>query len=159
MIIVKSPQSESRFRPENGEYLRYIIRSDSIEHFDRKQPLKLDFDTGESELSKSSMIYTTILLNYIEYETDNGIFFSNSEKYNGVEFFNQGDKMPRNYAKFLQNGLEVLKRSYFPLIEGYGNFSDSEIENIIGVLFLRINGRSLERYKRTYPKLQSLIQI
>jgi hypothetical protein len=157
MILVKSPLSQSNSRPENGEYLRYIVRSDSIDHFDRKQPLKLDFDTGESELSKSSIIYTTILLNYLEYETDNGIFFSNSEKYNGIEFFNQGDKMPRNYANFIKNRQEGIKNSFFPFITGYGNYSYSDFEKIIGILFLRINGRSLERYKRTYPKLQSLI--
>jgi hypothetical protein len=157
MILVKSPLSQSNSRPENGEYLRYIVRSDSIDHFDRKQPLKLDFDTGESELSKSSIIYTTILLNYLEYETDNGIFFSNSEKYNGIEFFNQGDKMPRNYANFIKNRQQGIKISFLPDIIGYSDNSYSDFEKIIGILFLRINGRSLERYKRTYPKLQSLI--
>ena len=159
MILIKSPLFQSSSRPENGEYLRYIIRSDSIDHFDRKQPLKLDFDTGESELSKSSIIYTTILLNYLEYETDNGIFFSNNEKYNGMEFYNQGDKMPRNYANFIKNREKGLTNSFFPFITGNGNYTDSDFvfEEIIGILFLRINGRSLEKYKRTYKKLQSLI--
>ena len=98
------------------------------------------------------MIYTTILLNYIEYETDNGIFFSNSEKYNGIDFYNQGDKMPRNYANIIKKGSE----KYNACVITFDDCNDSDDEEI-GILFLRINGRSLERYKRAYPKLQSLI--
>ena len=48
-------------RSEKGEYFRYIIRSDSIDHFDRKQPLKLDFETGESELLSSKIYQMTKL--------------------------------------------------------------------------------------------------
>ena len=45
MITVKKEKRYSYL--ENGDYFRYIIRSDSIDHFDRKQPLKLDFETND----------------------------------------------------------------------------------------------------------------
>jgi hypothetical protein len=68
--------------------------------------------------------------------------------------------MPRNYANFLQKGFDriypyinriITNDSYY---NDYNNYINYEV---IGILFLRINGRSLEKYKRTYPKLQSLI--
>ena len=152
MITVKKNKTYSA--SENGDYFRYIIRSDSIDHFDRKQPLKFDFETGESELS-SSKIISTILLNYLEYETDNGIFFSSSEKYNGIEFYNKGDKMPRNYANFLLKGYDKTYDNMF-YVNNTRSLNDMNYEEI-GSLSLRINGVSLEKYKRTYPKLQSLI--
>jgi len=62
MITVKLLKS---FYPDE-KILRYVIQSDSINHFDRNEPLKSNYDSGESKaFSGSTTIYTNILLNYI----------------------------------------------------------------------------------------------
>ena len=168
----------------NGKYISYVIQSDSINHFDRNNPLKKDYVIGNTEvLTDSEIIYPVIFLNYIEYETDNGAFFSNNKIYKGIEFSNQQDKLPKNYVNSLKNYVNLIpnyvnkslrsldfndSNKYNIYIENYvypnilyiGNRNESESRNgidVIGIMFLRINGQFLERYKRIYPKLQSLI--
>ncbi len=139
-VMITVNQIEDYYSPDE-RILRYVIQSDSIDHFDRNEPLKPNYDSGESEaFSPLKQIYTIILLNYLEYETDNGIFFSNNKIYKGIEFYNQEDKMPLNYVSFIHDNETI-------------DFSKEEM----CIFFLRINGKSFERYKRTYPKFQSLI--
>ena len=133
----------------NGKYISYVVQSDSINHLDRNNPLKKGYAFGDTKVfTNSEIIYPVIFLNYIEYETDNGIFFTSNEIYKGIEFSNQQDKMPKNYKYF------VIKDSG----EEFSNVIDFNSQiNVIGIIFLRINGQFIERYKRIYPKLQSLI--
>ena len=187
MIAIFGPNS-SNSSPSfsyNGKYISYVIQSDSINHFDRNNPLKKDYVIGNTEvLTDSEIIYPDIFLNYIEYETDNGVFFSNNKIYKGIEFSNQQDKLPKNYVNSLKNYVNLIPNDvnkslrsldfndsnkcneyiYSPCIINVGNESESgsgsESRNgidVIGIMFLRINGQFLERYKRIYPKLQSLI--
>ena len=133
----------------NGKYISYVIQSDSINHFDRNNPLKKDYAFGDTKVfTNSEIIYPVIFLNYIEYETDNGVFFSSNKIYKGIEFSNQQDKMPKNYKNFIpkDSGDQIAN------IINVGSRID-----VIGIIFLRINGQFIERYKRIYPKLQSLI--
>ena len=189
MIAIFGPNS-SNSSPSfsyNGKYISYVIQSDSINHFDRNNPLKKDYVIGNTEvLTDSEIIYPVIFLNYIEYETDNGAFFSNNKIYKGIEFSNQQDKLPKNYVNSLKNYVNLIPNDVNKSLRSLG-FNDSNkcIENIIyqnpciiyfpnrnesesgsesrngidviGIMFLRINGQFLERYKRIYPKLQSLI--
>ena len=189
MIAIFGPNS-SNSSPSfsyNGKYISYVIQSDSINHFDRNNPLKKDYVIGNTEvLTDSQIIYPVIFLNYIEYETDNGAFFSNNKIYKGIEFSNQQDKLPKNYVNSLKNYVNLIPNDVNKSLRSLG-FNDSNkcIENIIyqnpciiyfpnrnesesgsesrngidviGIMFLRINGQFLERYKRIYPKLQSLI--
>ena len=123
----------------NDIYLRYVVESDSINHFDKNKPFKPNYVFGESiSFVESALIYTVINVNYIEYETDNGIFFSNNKIYKGMEFYSQDDKMLIDYIDFYES-LEIKKKA------------------LMGALILRINEKSFERYKRSYPKLQSLV--
>ena len=186
MIAIFGPNS-SNSSPSfsyNGKYISYVIQSDSINHFDRNNPLKKDYVIGNTEvLTDSEIIYPVIFLNNIEYETDNGAFFSNNKIYKGIEFSNQQDKLPKNYVNSLKNYVNLIpnyvnkslrsldfndSNKYNIYIENYvypnilyiGNRNESESRNgidVIGIMFLRINGQFLERYKRIYPKLQSLI--
>ena len=185
MIAIFGPNS-SNSSPSfsyNGKYISYVIQSDSINHFDRNNPLRKDYVIGNTEvLTDSEIIYPVIFLNYIEYETDNGVFFSSNKIYKGIEFSNQQDKLPKNYVNSLKNYVNLIPNDVNKSLRSLG-FNDSNkcIENIIyqnpciiyfpnrnesesrngidviGIMFLRINGQFLERYKRIYPKLQSLI--
>ena len=123
----------------NDVYLKYVVESDSIDHFDKNNPSKKNFVLGETmSFDETTLINSVINLNYIEYETDNSVFFSSNKIYEGVEFFNQNDLININYYNFY----EMLKTNK---------------KALMGLLTLRINEKSFERYKRTYPKLQSLI--
>jgi hypothetical protein len=189
MIAIFGPNSSnsSSSYSYNGKYISYVIQSDSINHFDRNNPLKKDYVIGNTEvLTDSEIIYPDIFLNYIEYETDNGVFFSNNKIYKGIEFSNQQDKLPKNYVNSLKNYVNLIPNDvnkslrsldfndsnkcneyiYSPCIIYVGNKNESESGSgsesrngidVIGIMFLRINGQFLERYKRIYPKLQSLI--
>ena len=190
MIAIFRPNSSNSSPSDsyNGKYISYVIQSDSINHFDRNNPLKKDYVMGNTEvLTDSDIIYPVIFLNYIEYETDNGAFFSNNKIYKGIEFSNQQDKLPKNYVNSLKNyanlipndvnkslrsldfndSIEIHKNILPEMISvenieviGSESGSGSESRNgidVIGIMFIRINGQFLERYKRIYPKLQSLI--
>ena len=136
----------------NGKFLSYVIQSDSINHFDRNNPIKKDYAFGDTKVfTDSEIIYPVIFLNCIEYETDNGVFFSSNKKYRGIEFYNQEDKMPKNYINLRRND-KIFEPQSFPKII----YEESDMD-IMGIVLLRINGQFLERYKRIYPKLQSLI--
>ena len=186
MITIFGPNSSNSSPSDsyNGKYISYVIQSDSINHFDRNNPLKKDYVIGNTEvLTDSEIIYPDIFLNYIEYETDNGAFFSNNKIYKGIEFSNQQDKLPKNYVNSLKNYVNLIPNDVNKSLRAL-DFNDSieihvnqeiihfenliEIESrngsesrngidVIGIMFLRINGQFLERYKRIYPKLQSLI--
>ena len=186
MITIFGPNSSNSSPSDsyNGKYISYVIQSDSINHFDRNNPLKKDYVIGNTEvLTDSEIIYPVIFLNYIEYETDNGAFFSNNKIYKGIEFSNQQDKLPKNYVNSLKNYVNLIPNDVNKSLRAL-DFNDSieihvnqeiihfenpiEIESrngsesrngidVIGIMFLRINGQFLERYKRIYPKLQSLI--
>ena len=148
----------------NGKYISYVIQSDSINHFDRNNPLKKDYAIGDTKVfTDSEIIYPVIFLNSIEYETDDGAFFSNNKIYKGIEFSNQQDKMPKNYKNLIpkevnkslrsldSNDFNVTIRTSPSIIE------ENSLIDVMGLIFLKINGQYLERYKRIYPKLQSLI--
>jgi hypothetical protein len=177
----------------NGKYISYVIQSDSINHFDRNNPLKKDYAFGDTKVfTNPGIIYPVIFLNYIEYETDNGVFFSSNKIYKGIEFSNQQDKLPKNYVNSLKNYVNLIPNDVNKSLRSLdfndsnkcieyidnpkiiyfenrnesesgsesGSESESESRNgidVIGIMFLRINGQFLERYKRIYPKLQSLI--
>ena len=164
MIAIFGPNS-SNSSPSfsyNGKYISYVIQSDSINHFDRNNPLKKDYVIGNTEvLIDSDIIYPVIFLNYIEYETDNGAFFSNNKIYKGIEFSNQQDKLPKNYVNSLKNYVNLIpndvnkslrsldfndSNKFIEYIDNqnllYFNISKSESRNgidVIGIMFLRIN--------------------
>ena len=123
----------------NSLVLKSVIENNLINHFNRSKPLKPNYNIGQSvNFEKNSLIYKTIDINYIEYETDNGIINNNNIIYKGMELYGQGDQKYSNVINYD----EAMNKN--------GNV-------LLGELSIYINGKSLERYKRTYPKLTSLI--
>ena len=109
-LIIKVNAFENFTLSPNDIYLRYVIESDSIDHFDKNQPLKPNYIFGETfSFDETTLISSVINLNYIEYQTDNGIFFSSNIIHEGVDFFNQNDRIMVNYYNFNEQ-LESKKK-------------------------------------------------
>ena len=123
----------------NEIYIKYYIGIDSINHFDRNQPFSPNYIYGETlNFDYSMLISKLIEIDYVEYETDNGLFFPTKKIYEGIDIKNEFDKFLSNYYNYS----ELIK---------FRGFSS------MGWIAIRINEKSYERYKRTYPRLQSLV--
>jgi len=135
-IIVNS---YNEFIFPNEIYIKYYIGIDSINHFDRNQPFSPNYIYGETLNFDYSMLITKLIeIDYVEYETDNSLFLPTKKIYEGIDIKNEFDKFLSNYYNYFEN---------FNL----NGFS------AIGWIVIRINEKSYERYKRTYPRLQSLV--
>ncbi len=138
-VIISVNAFENFTLSPNDIYLRYVVQSDSINHFEKNEPLNPNYIFGETFcFDDKTLISSVINLNYIEYESDNGLFFTNNKIKYGIDFYNQNDRIMVNYYDFYEQ-LKIKKKA------------------LMGILFLRLNEKYFERYKRAYPKLQSLI--
>ena len=79
------------------------------------------------------------VIQYIKYESDDGLFYKSNKNYNGISFFNMAfnRKMKDNYD--LQKDLE-----------------NNNISNIGSITF-EINKANYDYYKRIYQRFQSLL--
>ena len=131
--------SYNEFIFPNEIYIKYYIGIDSINHFDRNQPFSPNYIYGETlNFDYYTLITKLIEIDYVEYETDNGLFFPTKKIYEGIDLKNEFDKLLTNYYNYFE-GINL------------NGFS------LMGWINIRINEKSYERYKRTYPRLQSLV--
>ena len=123
----------------NEIYIKYYIEIDSINHFDRNQPFSPNYIYGETlNFDYSTLITKLIEIDYVEYETDNGLFFPTKKIYEGIDIKNEFDKFLTHYYDYFGN----------IFLNGFSS---------MGWINIRIHEKSYERYKRTYPRIQSLI--
>ena len=85
----------------NEIYIKYYIGIDSINHFDRNQPFSPNYIYGETlNFDYSMLISKLIEIDYVEYETDNGLFFPTKKIYEGIDIKNEFDKFLSNYYNY-----------------------------------------------------------
>ena len=125
----------SNFAPEKIQSL-IVAETDLLDHKNKESPIKQNFDHHYTP-SFSSNEYTKIDYNfqYIEYESDDGLFFKHTNLLNGVTFSDI------SYLRTINEDYEINKTNMLRM----------------GEIRLAINKASFDSYKRTYPRLQSLL--
>ena len=136
-VILKN---ESNIKPEKIQ--AYIVTENNIlSHNDKNNPIiksyLAQFTTSFSSVDFSSIMY---YLQYIKYESDNGLFYKSIKSYNGVIFSDMVF-----YRKDMNDNYDInIKKT---------NSSDS----IISTINIMLNKSNFDNYKRTFKRLQSLL--
>ena len=132
-------KKNSYFIPEKIQSL-IISENNIIDHNDKNKPISESF-IYHTTSSFNSLEFTEInyVIQYIKYESDDGLFYKSNKTYNGISFFNMAfnRKMKDNYD--LQKDLE-----------------NNNISNIGSITF-EINKAKYDYYKRIYQRFQSLL--
>ena len=132
-------KNTSQYTPEKLVPL-LITENNIIDHNNKKKPISKVFiyhtKSGFNSLEFTDIIYN---MQYIKYESDNGIFFKNNEYFSGISFSSliSSRKMTDTYN--LKNDIEKYKRS------------------IVGKIGFTINRANYDNYKRSYQKIPSLL--
>ena len=135
-VIIKK---NTNYIPEKIQSL-IISENNVIDHINKDKPISESF-IYYMTTSFSSSEFTTIHIDiqYIKYESDDGLFFKKSKYYSGLSFSDM------NFFKSINENFNYKK--------------DLEIRNssIIGSILFQINKSYYDNYKRSYQKLQSLL--
>jgi hypothetical protein len=135
-VIIKN---NSNYKPEE---IQSLISSGNnlIDHINKDEPIVDNFihyfSSGYSSIKYSKTIY---YFQYIQYETDDGFFFKNSKKLHGISVHN------KEYLRNTQNMNDLNEK-----------YEKNDI-NEVGSISFEINQSYFDNYKRTYPRIQSLL--
>ena len=132
-------KNNSNYIPEKIQSL-IVSESDLIDHNNKSNPISHNFDYHFTA-AFSSVEYTKINYHFqfIKYESDNGLIYKKSKTLNGISFSDMTS------FRNIQDDYD-LKRDY----------KESSDLNI-GRITLEINKSHYDNYKRTYPRLQTLL--
>ena len=127
-------KNNNHYSPEEIQNL-IVNESDFIIHNNKHNPIERQFDYHFTE-SYNSFEYTRIDYNlqFIKYESDDGFLYKNSKIFQGISFSDMTN---------------------FRTIQDY-DFNESN-EKEIGKITISINKSNFDNYKRTYPRIQSLL--
>ena len=135
-IIIKNI---SIYTPEKFESL-IICENNIIDHNNKNKPISESFIYHSTSVF-NSLEYTNINYNiqYIKYESDNGLFFKNNKYFEGISFssLTSSRKTTDNYN--LKSDMEKYKSS------------------CVGDIGFSINRANYDNYKRSYQKIPSLL--
>ena len=133
-------KNDSNVAPEDLQSF-IVIENNKMNHNKKDNPFRKSY-IYQITTGYSSIDYTTIIYNiqYIKYESDNGIFFKNDLIFSGITFSDI------NFYKNTNINYNDLKKSL-----------DISSNSIIGTITFMINQSNFDVYKRSYQKLQSLI--
>ena len=123
------------------EQLQSLIGSeiDIINHEEKNKPFKqLYWFQITNHFDSNEFTIINYNLQFIKYESDDGLFYKNSKILNGISFSDMA--FYKNIiGDFMQNNFEYFNKSR------------------IGTIIFEMNKAHFDYYKRTYQKLQSLL--
>ena len=133
-------KNNSIYKPENLQSL-IISENNIIDHYNKSNPIRksfiYQFTSTYSSLELTKMQYN---LQYIKYDSDEGLFFKQSKFLKGISFLDMSFNRNNNNGDYDFN--KQLKESNITKI---------------GIIEIQINKSNFDNYKRTYKKLQSLL--
>jgi len=135
LYILKNNQID--FPPERIQSL-ISSENDLIDHYNKKKPIS-ENNIYYFTSSFSSNEFTNIMyyFQYIKYESDEGFFYENSRKLDGISFSDM------TFYKSLKQNFDLK--------------NDTDKDNIIGSITIEINQSNFDSYKRSYKKFQALL--
>ena len=131
--------NNSSYIPEKLQTL-IVSETDLIDHNNKNDPIGMAYIYHLTS-SYSSLEYTNINYNfqYLQYESDDGYFYKNTEILNGMAFSDMNFYMSR-------------KEDY-----NFEEDSKNSIDSIIGTITFQTNKSYYDSYKRSYQRMQSLL--
>ena len=131
--------NNSSYIPEKLQTL-IVSETDLIDHNNKSDPIGMAYIYHLTS-SYSSLEYTNINYNfqYLQYESDDGYFYKNTEILNGMAFSDMNFYMSR-------------KEDY-----NFEEDSKNSIDSIIGAITFQTNKSYYDSYKRSYQRMQSLL--
>jgi len=130
LYIFLSSYNES-FIPPKDLRLSIIIGNDFINHTNKYNPINNNYIEAYSSYFDNSIFeITTFNLDYIEYDSDNGILFNSIKTYHGIRLHGQNQEL------YIRKETDL---------------------NSIGGVKIQINRNTFDKFERNYIKLQYLL--
>lgn len=117
---------------EKQDYRIYLVlQNDFVNHTNKKHPININYIESYSSNFDDRIVETTIFnLDYIEYDSNDGLFFDTLNTYHGIRLHDQSQEL---------------------------FFKKKDNINYIGAIKIQINTNTFEKFKRYYSKLQILL--
>ena len=132
-------RNNTDYIPEKIQSL-IISENNVIDHNNKDKPISENFIYYlTTSYSSSEFTKTDIIIQYIKYDSDNGLIFKKNKNHIGLSF---------SHMNFYQS-----------ITDYYDYYKDLTISNIskIGTILFSINKSYYDNYKRSYQKIQSLL--
>ena len=117
---------------EKRDYRIYLVlQNDFVNHTNKNRPININYIESYSSNFDDRIVETTIFtLDYIEYDSNDGLFFDTLNTYHGIRLHDQSQEL---------------------------FFKKRDNINYIGAIKVQININTFEKFKRYYSKLQILL--
>jgi len=117
---------------EKRDYRIYLVlQNDFVNHTNKNRPININYIESYSSNFDDRIVETTIFnLDYIEYDSNDGLFFDTLNTYHGIRLHGQTQEL---------------------------FFKKKNNINYIGAIKIQINTNTFEKFKRYYSKLQILL--
>ena len=117
---------------EKRDYRIYLVlQNDFVNHTNKNRPININYIESYSSNYDDRIVETTIFnLDYIEYDSNDGLFFDTLNTYHGIRLHGQTQEL---------------------------FFKKKNNINYIGAIKIQINTNTFEKFKRYYSKLQILL--
>jgi hypothetical protein len=117
---------------EKRDYRIYLVlQNDFVNHTNKNRPININYIESYSSNFDDRIVETTIFdLDYIEYDSNDGLFFDTLKTYHGIRLHGQSQEL---------------------------FFKKKDNINYIGAIKIQININTFEKFKRYYSKLQILL--
>jgi len=117
---------------EKRDYRIYLVlQNDFVNHTNKSSPININYFESYSSNFDDRIVETTIFnLDYIEYDSNDGLFFDTFNSYHGIRLHGQSQEL---------------------------FFKKKDNINYIGAIKIQININTFEKFKRYYSKLQILL--
>lgn len=117
---------------EKRDYrIHLVLQNDFVNHTNKNRPININYIESYSSNFDDRIVETTIFnLDYIEYDSNDGLFFDTLNTYHGIRLHGQTQEL---------------------------FFKKKNNINYIGAIKIQINTNTFEKFKRYYSKLQILL--
>ena len=130
MVYNNDINHRERISPQDFR-IYLILESDFIDHKNKKNPIDINYiESYSSNFDEDILQTTNFYLDYIEYDSDDGIIFEKINVYKGIRLNRESQEL---------------------------YFKNDTNNTILGRIKLQINRNTFDKYKRTYMKLQELL--
>ena len=130
LFLYNNLNNKLKISPESLR-IYLIMENDYVNHENKKSPLIPKYiETFSSNFNNENIETTVFNLDYIEYDSDDGIFFEEIKSHKGIR-------------------LNSETQEFF--------FGDFPNKNILGRIKIKINRSTYDKYRRNYMKIQELL--
>ena len=156
--------NDTEYTPKNTR-IYLILENDYIDHYNKENPIFFNYvETFTSNLDDNLYEVTTFSLDYLEYETDDGIFIKNENHDYGIRYSGETQGIYLKNNEKHNNGrinIQINKNTYEKFKRNYSRLPGflANIESIIHLLYIiaKFIANIIARKKMTLDLVRSLL--